>query len=98
MCIELFVLLSNLYADSGRWSDVARIRTKMRRRGIKKQPGRSWVTLKGQRHEFLSEDRSHPSSEKIYKKVNWLGEKLKEVGYVPDQRFALHDVEDERKG
>ncbi|GFY88688.1 pentatricopeptide repeat (PPR) superfamily protein [Actinidia rufa] len=60
-CSAAYVLLSNLYADSGRWSDVARIRTKMRGRGIEKQPGWSWVTLKGQRHEFLSEDRSHPS-------------------------------------
>ncbi|KAL7212638.1 hypothetical protein ACSBR2_015341 [Camellia fascicularis] len=96
-CSAAYVLLSNLYASAGRWNDVARIRVKMKGRGIKKQPGQSWLTLKGQRHVFLSGDRSHPSCEKIYKKLEWLGEKLKEIGYVPDQRFALHDVEDEQK-
>ncbi|CAK7350300.1 unnamed protein product [Dovyalis caffra] len=29
--------------------------------------------------------------------LDWLRRKLKEFGYVPDQRFALHDVEDEQK-
>ncbi|GFZ07164.1 pentatricopeptide repeat (PPR) superfamily protein [Actinidia rufa] len=70
--------------------------TSSRSKNKDERAGRSWVTLKGRKHEFLSGDRSHPSSEKIYKKVDWLGEKLKEVGYVPDQRFALHDVEDEQ--
>ena len=49
------------------------------------------------RHEFLSGDRSHPLSDKIYKKLDWLGGKLKEFGYVPDQQFVLHDVEAEQK-
>ncbi|KAA8514997.1 hypothetical protein F0562_018216 [Nyssa sinensis] len=96
-CSAAYVLLSNLYAFSNRWSDVARIRRKMKQRGITKQPGCSWVTLKGLRHVFHSGDRSHPLSEKIYQKLDWLGEKLKGFGYVPDQRFALHDVEDEQK-
>ncbi|XP_052202448.1 pentatricopeptide repeat-containing protein At5g46460, mitochondrial [Diospyros lotus] len=96
-CSAAYVLLSNLYASASRWSDVARIRGKMKRRGITKQPGRSWLTLKGLRHVFLSGDMSHASTDKIYQKLDWLGEKLKEVGYVPDLRFALHDVEDEQK-
>ncbi|KAK2993906.1 hypothetical protein RJ640_012780 [Escallonia rubra] len=96
-CSAAYILLSNLYAFSGRWSDAATVRGKMKKREIVKQPGRSWVSLKGLRHVFLSGDRSHPLSEKIYQKLAWLGEKLKEFGYIPDQRFALHDVEDEQK-
>ncbi|CAK9139306.1 unnamed protein product [Ilex paraguariensis] len=96
-CGAAYVLLSNVYAFAGRWNDVGRIRGKMKRSGSIKQPGCSWVSLKGSRHEFLSGDRSHHLSEKIYRKLDWLGEKLKETGYIPDQRFALHDVEDEQK-
>lgn len=96
-CSAAYILLSNLYAFAGRWSDVARVRGNMKKIGIVKQAGSSWVNLKGLRHSFLSGDRSHPLSEKIYQKLDWLGEKLKEFGYVPDQRFALHDVEDEQK-
>nr|GMD06573.1 pentatricopeptide repeat-containing protein At5g46460, mitochondrial [Ipomoea batatas] len=96
-CSAAYVLLSNMYAATSRWNDVARIRVKMKRRGNIKQPGCSWVNLKGTRHEFVSGDRSHPLCDQIYEKLEWLGKKLKEIGYVSDQRFALHDVEDEQK-
>ncbi|KAH7545101.1 hypothetical protein FEM48_Zijuj01G0057500 [Ziziphus jujuba var. spinosa] len=46
--------------------------------------GSSWVVLKGLRHEFLSGDRTHPLSESIYKKLDWLGGKLKEFGRLGD--------------
>ncbi|KAF2282802.1 hypothetical protein GH714_043093 [Hevea brasiliensis] len=96
-CSAAYVLLSNLYASAGRWTDVSRMRVKMKQVGVVKQPGSSWVVLKGMRHEFISGDRSHPLSEKIIEKLDWLGEKLKQFGYFPDQRFALHDVDDEQK-
>ncbi|KAI3466788.1 hypothetical protein Pfo_023451 [Paulownia fortunei] len=96
-CSAAYVLLSNIYAFAGRWTDVARVRRNMRKIGTVKQPGHSWVTQRGVRHSFVSGDKSHPSSERIYKKLYWLGEKLKAYGYVSDQRFALHDVEDEQK-
>ncbi|XP_038723437.1 pentatricopeptide repeat-containing protein At5g46460, mitochondrial-like [Tripterygium wilfordii] len=92
-----YVLLSNLYASAGRWRDASRVRTKMRAERIVKQRGCSWITFKGIRHEFLSGDKSHPLSDKLYEKVDWLGGKLKESGYIPDHRFDLHDVEGEQK-
>ncbi|KAF5472429.1 hypothetical protein F2P56_009149 [Juglans regia] len=96
-CSAAYVLLSNLYASANRWGDVSRIRGKMKHSGIIKEPGSSWVILKGLRHKFLSGDRLHPLSKKIYEKLDWLGGKMKEFGYVPDQQFALHDVEVEQK-
>lgn len=96
-CSSAHVLLSNMYAYAGKWNDVARIRVQMKKRGVIKQPGCSWVIQKGVRHVFVSGDKSHPLSSKIYEKLDWLGEKLKEFGYVPDRRLALHDVEDEQK-
>lgn len=38
-----YVSLSNLYAAADRWLDVSRLRFKMSERGIKKQPGCSWI-------------------------------------------------------
>ncbi|KAK0579435.1 hypothetical protein LWI29_026362 [Acer saccharum] len=96
-CSAAYVLLSNLYASAGQWNDVSRMRVKMKQGGIVKQPGCSWVTLRGMRHEFRSGDRWHPLSEKIYQKLEWLRGKLMEFGYTPDQSFSLHDVEDEQK-
>ncbi|KAK3431013.1 hypothetical protein EUGRSUZ_E02253 [Eucalyptus grandis] len=96
-CSAAYVLLSNFYASTNRWGDVSRLRVTMRDKGIVKQPGRSWVTIKGQKHLFLSGDKSHSLSENIYWKLDWLNMKLKELGYLPDKRFSLHDVEDEQK-
>ncbi|OWM73031.1 pentatricopeptide repeat-containing protein At5g46460, mitochondrial [Punica granatum] len=92
-----YVLMSNLYASANKWSEVSRLRFLMKRNGIVKQEGRSWVTVKGQRHVFLSGDKSHPLRKIIYQKIDWLNRKLKELGYVPDKRFSLHDIEDEQK-
>ncbi|KAK7309349.1 hypothetical protein RJT34_06000 [Clitoria ternatea] len=65
--------------------------------GVVKQPGSSWLTLKGLKHELLSADRSHPLTEQLYLMLDGLGVRLKVLGYVPDQQFALHDVEIEQK-
>ncbi|XP_042482361.1 pentatricopeptide repeat-containing protein At5g46460, mitochondrial [Macadamia integrifolia] len=92
-----YILLSNLYASAGKWDDVSHIRGMMKHRGILKQPGYSWVTLKGSKHMFVCGDRFHPLCEKIYQRLDLLGAKLKELGHVPDQSFVLHDVEDEQK-
>ncbi|XP_058080675.1 putative pentatricopeptide repeat-containing protein At3g11460, mitochondrial [Magnolia sinica] len=37
------VLLANMYSESGRWADASMIRSKMRERGVGKQPGWSMV-------------------------------------------------------
>ncbi|XP_057813125.2 pentatricopeptide repeat-containing protein At2g13600 [Cryptomeria japonica] len=38
-----FVLLSNIYAEVGRWGDVRKVRNLMKARGIRKIPGCSWT-------------------------------------------------------
>ncbi|KAK1665455.1 hypothetical protein QYE76_053614 [Lolium multiflorum] len=50
------ILLSNIYADLGRWVDVNRLRNMLLDRGIKKEPGCSWIEINGQIHVFLSQD------------------------------------------
>lgn len=50
------ILLSNIYADLGRWSDVTRVRNILLDHGVKKEPGCSWIEINGQIHMFLSQD------------------------------------------
>ncbi|KAE9604578.1 putative tetratricopeptide-like helical domain-containing protein [Lupinus albus] len=61
-----YVLLSNIYAAAGRWDKVAKMRSFLRDRGLKKIPGCSWLELNGQVHEFRVADQSHPRSNDIY--------------------------------
>lgn len=41
---SLYVLLSNLYADAGRWEQSAEWRELMKKHSVMKQPGSSWIT------------------------------------------------------
>lgn len=50
------ILISNLYAEAGRWDDVKRVRALMGSKGIGKSPGCSSIELNGVVHEFFASD------------------------------------------
>ncbi|KAL3640355.1 hypothetical protein CASFOL_015323 [Castilleja foliolosa] len=41
---NVYVLLSNLYANAGKWEESANLRELMKTFGVTKQPGSSWIT------------------------------------------------------
>lgn len=92
-----YVLLSNIYALAGRWEDVDKVRTTMRKQGLKKSTGWSWVEHKGQMHKFIVGDRSHERSDDIYKLLKDLQVRMRKAGYVADKSCVLRDVEEEEK-
>ncbi|KAH9295945.1 hypothetical protein KI387_039533, partial [Taxus chinensis] len=92
-----YVLLSNIYADAGRWDDVDKVRKLMKDRGVQKKPGCSWVEVNRRVHIFKAEDTSHPQTKEIYASLEILAAQMKEAGYVPNTKFVLHDVDEERK-
>ncbi|KAG9457196.1 hypothetical protein H6P81_001704 [Aristolochia fimbriata] len=67
-----YVLLSNMYAEMERWADVKRVRKLMRQQGIVKQPGCSWVEIKGRVNVFLVKDKSHHQKKEIYRVLQLL--------------------------
>jgi len=92
-----YVLLSNMYAEAGQWDAVAKVRKMMKDRQLTKEAGCSWIEIKNRVHMFFVRDRSHPLTEEIYAKLDGLTLQMKELGYVPDTNFVLHDVEEEQK-
>ncbi|MQL77623.1 hypothetical protein Taro_010032 [Colocasia esculenta] len=48
-----YILLSNMYAEAGRWKEALDIRELMKRKGVKKNPGCSWVDTGDRAHAFL---------------------------------------------
>ncbi|PHU29143.1 Pentatricopeptide repeat-containing protein, chloroplastic [Capsicum chinense] len=61
-----YVLLSNIYAQFGKWNYVRRVRTIMKERDLKKIVGSSRIELQGIVHEFSVGDKSHDQVEEIY--------------------------------
>ncbi|KAG8099141.1 hypothetical protein GUJ93_ZPchr0013g35674 [Zizania palustris] len=78
-----YVLLSNIYAEKGVWDGVAKVRRKMRDRGVKKEIGFSWVDSGAgdgealHLHKFSSDDTTHPHTGEIYAMAEGLGWEMK---------------------
>ncbi|KAF2325652.1 hypothetical protein GH714_032109 [Hevea brasiliensis] len=92
-----YVQLSNMYAVAGRWADVAKVRKLMRDRGVKKEPGCSWLEVENMVHVFLVDDAVHPEVHAVYNYLDKLRQEMKKLGYVPDTKFVLHDMEFDQK-
>lgn len=92
-----YVLLSNVYAKMGKWSEVRQVRDLMEVRGIKKVPGCSLVELGGVVHEFFVGDNSHPETREIFMMLDEIMKRLKMKGYVGNTREVLLDLDEEGK-
>lgn len=96
-CVGTHILLANIYAADGRWVDAVNVRQIMKDKGLRKQPGRSWIEVQNTVHTFVADDKSHPQSREIYAMLDRLLEQIEEAGFVPDTNCVLHDVEEEQK-
>ncbi|XP_057858599.2 pentatricopeptide repeat-containing protein At2g27610-like [Cryptomeria japonica] len=67
-----YVLLSNIYAEVGRWGEAQMVRRLMDERRIKKIPGCSWIEGNKMVHFFCVGDGSHPQAQEIYSKLEKL--------------------------
>ncbi|RAL51674.1 hypothetical protein DM860_010392 [Cuscuta australis] len=92
-----FILNSNLYSASGRWNCSELVRAEMKDKGFQKIPGQSWINHDNKLHSFLARDRLHPQSKDINSGLRILLLECMKVGYVPDTRCVLHDVEEYQK-
>lgn len=78
-----YVALSNAYAAAGRWKEKAELRILMKKKGIRKRPGCSWIHVGGEEHVFVSGDRSHAQTEEIHGTLELLGTEMKTIGCDP---------------
>ncbi|CAN4076713.1 unnamed protein product [Withania somnifera] len=60
-----YVSLSNAYATAGRWNEVSKLRDLMKKKGLRKRPGCSWIQVGTDFHMFVSGDRWHSHTEEI---------------------------------
>ncbi|GMH09173.1 hypothetical protein Nepgr_011013 [Nepenthes gracilis] len=92
-----YVMLANMYAETQRWNEVARVREMMADRGFTQMPCFSSVEVKRKVHVFVSWDMSHPNREEIYEMIHQMEWQLKFEGYSPDTSRVLIDAEEDEK-
>ncbi|XP_021764344.1 pentatricopeptide repeat-containing protein At3g63370, chloroplastic [Chenopodium quinoa] len=93
-----YVLVSNVFAATGRWDDVELVRGRMKERGLKKNPACSWIEMRDKVHSFMVRDKTHPQSDQIYEKLAEIIETVKREGnYTAQTKYVLHNVDEEEK-
>ncbi|KAL7198603.1 hypothetical protein ACSBR2_020988 [Camellia fascicularis] len=87
-----YILLVNMYVESNRWNEVAKIRTTIKVQGIEKtSPGSSWIEMDGKIHLFAASDKCHPYLAKIYVVLGEREGQLKLAGYQPKE-MSFEDI------
>nr|GMC53564.1 pentatricopeptide repeat-containing protein At1g25360 [Ipomoea batatas] len=92
-----YILMANMFSSAGRWSDAANVRKLMRERGVKKEPGCSWIEVENKVHVFLVDDTKHPEIQAVYNYLEELAVKMRKAGYIPNTKYVLQDMETEQK-
>ncbi|XVF63069.1 hypothetical protein PTKIN_Ptkin09bG0059200 [Pterospermum kingtungense] len=91
------VLLSNIYASSGKWTDVANVRLQLKEKGARKLPGSSSIEINGEIHEFTSGDESHREMIHITPMLDEMHCKVRAAGHAPDLTDVLVNVDEQEK-
>ncbi|RVW98841.1 Pentatricopeptide repeat-containing protein [Vitis vinifera] len=84
-----YVIMANLYSQAGRWEEAENIREKMKKIGLKKIPGTSWIETSGGLRSFIARDVSSERSEEIYGMLEGL------LGLMREEGYTLQDELDE---
>ncbi|KAJ4981673.1 hypothetical protein NE237_032510 [Protea cynaroides] len=92
-----YVLLANIYSEAEKWEEVNKLRKRIGRLGLRKNPGCSWIEIKSKYHIFISGDRSHPQTKRIESFLKKVKTRMKEEKYLPNKRYALINAGDMEK-
>uniref|UniRef100_A0A9I9EB60 Pentatricopeptide repeat-containing protein n=1 Tax=Cucumis melo TaxID=3656 RepID=A0A9I9EB60_CUCME len=92
-----YVLLANIYSSEGNWKERARTIRRMKEVGTAKETGISWIEIDKKVHSFTVGDKMHPQTEIIYGVLTELFVLMVDEGYVPDKKFILYYLDDDRR-
>ncbi|KAL4594835.1 hypothetical protein ACB092_12G047600 [Castanea dentata] len=83
-----YVLLYNIYNDAGINLPATKIRELMKVRGVKKEPGLSWIEVGNEVHCFVVGDQSHPMSQVIYARLEEMMKRIEKLGYIEERPIS----------
>ncbi|KAK9734750.1 hypothetical protein RND81_04G160700 [Saponaria officinalis] len=92
-----YVLLANIYTEARMWKEVKRVKKVMRSRGLQKVPGQSWIEVRRKIYSFMSVDELNPRIELLHALLVELSGEMKQLGYVPQTKYVLYDLDEDEK-
>ncbi|XP_031503612.1 pentatricopeptide repeat-containing protein At3g24000, mitochondrial-like isoform X1 [Nymphaea colorata] len=69
-----YIVLASIYEAVGQWECVSELRSRMRKLGIVKTPGCSWLTVKNRVYCFAQGKSSHPKAKVIHEVLDGLSQ------------------------
>jgi pentatricopeptide repeat protein len=94
---EHYVLASNMYAGTGQWDEMRKVRVMLRDVGVAKEPGCSWIDVAGKVYSFVAGENPLPGMDEVRTMWHGLEQRIREIGYTPDTTVVLHELEEEEK-
>ena len=93
-CAATLLQLVNLYASCGCWEQAARVRKLMKDKGLKTDPGHSWIEIRNEVYRFKAEDSLNSRTDEITAVVDCLVDHMQISGYEPElyQLKVSHDL------
>ncbi|PKU77607.1 putative pentatricopeptide repeat-containing protein At1g17630 [Dendrobium catenatum] len=89
------MLISNIYAATGRWEDSARVRVMTREKGIRKNPGQSWIEVNKTVLVFSAGGSLPPGAEGAYDVLEDLNMQMETENQVASDWFLLDWADEE---
>ncbi len=89
------MLLTNIYAGGGNGHLCTNVEQQWKARGVRKQPGHTWIEVNNEVHMFVVDKQDHLKMIEICAELQRLSVVMCDVGYVPYTEFILHDMEEE---
>ncbi|KAM7531795.1 hypothetical protein LguiB_035205 [Lonicera macranthoides] len=83
-CSATHLQLANLYASVGCWDQAGRVRKMVKDKGMKNDPGFSWIEIKNEVYWFRAEDKSNTKVDAILALMNGLVDHMRGLVYVPE--------------
>ncbi|XP_059643505.1 putative pentatricopeptide repeat-containing protein At1g17630 [Cornus florida] len=90
-----YMLLSDIYAATGRWEDSARVRISAKTKGLRKIPGQSWIEVKKKVYMFTAGNALQTEMEEVYRMLQDLHLQMEIENHVPGTSIGLQDVDEE---
>nr|AKH05201.1 chlororespiratory reduction 2 [Cypripedium formosanum] len=92
-----YILLADIYAAAKLWEEVSRVKKLLEARGLQKLVGCSWIEVKKNLYSFASVDELNPQIEQVHALLTELVKEVREMGYVPNTKVVLYDLEQKEK-
>ncbi|KAH7541792.1 hypothetical protein FEM48_Zijuj02G0005200 [Ziziphus jujuba var. spinosa] len=86
-----YVLLANIYSDSGKLEAFAEVRKMMKEKGIQKNPGCSWIEVDNRVHVFTVDDTNHPRIKDVYIMLEETIKKIEDTGQYLNPNKSLRE-------